>query len=134
MLVHALASFAVFLFGLGPFTFYYGAVFILFELSTPFLNVHWFMDKVGLCAVVLHWICVSLSYRLCAIVPCLNERMPCPTERIPCPTATARQDWFAHADCKWHLSHCHLLFRADLLGNANVVGVLRYVSGSGVSV
>ena len=46
MLVHALASFAVFLFGLGPFTFYYGAVFILFELSTPFLNIHWFLDKV----------------------------------------------------------------------------------------
>jgi len=48
MLVHAFASFAVFIFGLGPFTFYYGAVFILFELSTPFLNVNWFLDKCGL--------------------------------------------------------------------------------------
>jgi hypothetical protein len=46
MLAHAIASMLVFLFGLGPFTFYYGAVFILFEASTPFLNIHWFLDKV----------------------------------------------------------------------------------------
>ena len=27
---------------------YYGINFILYELSTPFLNIHWFMDKVGM--------------------------------------------------------------------------------------
>lgn len=27
---------------------YYGVNFILYELSTPFLNIHWFMDKVGM--------------------------------------------------------------------------------------
>lgn len=26
---------------------YYATVFILYELSTPFLNVHWFCDKLG---------------------------------------------------------------------------------------
>lgn len=31
-----------------PFLNYYACVFILWELSTPFLNVHWFMDKVGM--------------------------------------------------------------------------------------
>lgn len=28
-----------------PFLNYYASVFILYELSTPFLNIHWFFDK-----------------------------------------------------------------------------------------
>jgi len=28
-----------------PFANYYGIAFILYELSTPFLNIHWFLDK-----------------------------------------------------------------------------------------
>lgn len=31
-----------------PFLNYYASVFILYELSTPFLNVHWFCDKLGM--------------------------------------------------------------------------------------
>ncbi len=31
-----------------PFVNYYGCIFILWELSTPFLNVHWFMDKLDM--------------------------------------------------------------------------------------
>lgn len=31
-----------------PFCNYYGLNFILYELSTPFLNVHWVMDKIGM--------------------------------------------------------------------------------------
>lgn len=31
-----------------PFLNYYASVFILYELSTPFLNIHWFFDKVGM--------------------------------------------------------------------------------------
>lgn len=27
---------------------YYGCTFILWELSTPFLNIHWFFDKLGM--------------------------------------------------------------------------------------
>lgn len=27
---------------------YYATVFILYELSTPFLNIHWFFDKLGM--------------------------------------------------------------------------------------
>ncbi|KAG0006744.1 hypothetical protein BGZ80_005153 [Entomortierella chlamydospora] len=33
---------------LRPFLQYYGSVFLMFELSTPFLNIHWFMDKLGM--------------------------------------------------------------------------------------
>lgn len=28
-----------------PFANYYGVAFVLYELSTPFLNLHWFLDK-----------------------------------------------------------------------------------------
>ena len=31
-----------------PFANYYGLAFILYELSTPFLNFHWFFDKLGM--------------------------------------------------------------------------------------
>lgn len=30
-----------------PFLNYYGINLILYELSTPFLNIHWWLDKVG---------------------------------------------------------------------------------------
>ncbi|PQE09596.1 TLC domain-containing protein [Rutstroemia sp. NJR-2017a WRK4] len=31
-----------------PFTNYYGLNFVLYELSTPFLNIHWFCDKLNI--------------------------------------------------------------------------------------
>lgn len=31
-----------------PFLNYYSPVFILYELSTPFLNIHWFFDKLNM--------------------------------------------------------------------------------------
>ncbi|KAL2684923.1 hypothetical protein Neosp_006016 [[Neocosmospora] mangrovei] len=47
-LAHAIAALLVYSLGFRPFLNYYACVFILWELSTPFLNVHWFMDKVGM--------------------------------------------------------------------------------------
>lgn len=38
----------IFLFEQRPFANYYGLNFILYELSTPFLNIHWFLDKLNL--------------------------------------------------------------------------------------
>lgn len=38
-----------------PFCNYYGPVFILYELSSPFLNVHWFCDKLNLTGSKLQW-------------------------------------------------------------------------------
>ncbi|KAK9449104.1 TLC domain-containing protein [Limtongia smithiae] len=40
--VHGIASFCVFLLSFKPFLMYYGPWFLMFEISTPFLNVHWF--------------------------------------------------------------------------------------------
>ncbi|ERS96249.1 uncharacterized protein SPSK_01836 [Sporothrix schenckii 1099-18] len=48
LLAHAVSALAVFSFGFRPFLNYYGPVFILYELSTPFLNLHWFFDKLGM--------------------------------------------------------------------------------------
>ncbi|KAF9212234.1 hypothetical protein CPC16_001041 [Podila verticillata] len=45
---HGFCSFSVFIFSFRPFLQYYGSVFLMFELSTPFLNIHWFMDKLGM--------------------------------------------------------------------------------------
>ncbi|RKP10316.1 TLC domain-containing protein [Thamnocephalis sphaerospora] len=47
-LIHGVVCFSVFIFCFRPFVMYFGAVYLMFELSTPFLNVHWFMDKVGM--------------------------------------------------------------------------------------
>ncbi|KAI8086625.1 TLC domain-containing protein [Halteromyces radiatus] len=47
MVCHGIASFAVFIFGYKPFVNYYGAIFLMYELSTIFLNFNWFMDKIG---------------------------------------------------------------------------------------
>ncbi|KAI9691948.1 MAG: hypothetical protein M1820_009656 [Bogoriella megaspora] len=45
LLAHAVSALLVFSLGFRPFLNYYGPVFILYELSTPFLNLHWFFDK-----------------------------------------------------------------------------------------
>ncbi|KAF2233117.1 DUF887-domain-containing protein, partial [Viridothelium virens] len=48
LLAHAVSALVVFGLGFRPVFNYYGPVFILYELSTPFLNVHWFCDKLDL--------------------------------------------------------------------------------------
>ncbi|KAF2274680.1 DUF887-domain-containing protein [Westerdykella ornata] len=48
MLAHAISALFVFSLGFRPFVNYYAPVFILYELSSPFLNIHWFCDKLNL--------------------------------------------------------------------------------------
>jgi hypothetical protein len=47
-LLHGIAALTITIMGFRPFANYYGVNFVLYELSTPFLNVHWFLDKFGL--------------------------------------------------------------------------------------
>ncbi|RMZ68946.1 tlc domain-containing [Pyrenophora seminiperda CCB06] len=47
-LIHAIGALAVTCIGFKPFGNYYGLSFVLYELSTPFLNIHWFCDKLGM--------------------------------------------------------------------------------------
>jgi len=48
MLAHASSCFVTYTLGFRPIFNYYGCVFMLYELSTPFLNIHWFFDKLGM--------------------------------------------------------------------------------------
>ncbi|KZV90080.1 hypothetical protein EXIGLDRAFT_771112, partial [Exidia glandulosa HHB12029] len=44
---HAVACFSVYMFGFTPFLAYFGARCLMFEASTPFLNIHWYLLKTG---------------------------------------------------------------------------------------
>ncbi|ORY56672.1 DUF887 domain-containing protein [Pseudomassariella vexata] len=48
MLAHAISALCVYSLGFRPFVNYYSTTFILWELSSPFLNIHWFFDKLGM--------------------------------------------------------------------------------------
>ncbi|KAG8631574.1 hypothetical protein KVT40_000714 [Elsinoe batatas] len=45
MLAHATSATLVFSLGYRPFVNYYAPVFLLYELSSPMVNFHWFLDK-----------------------------------------------------------------------------------------
>ncbi|PVI07092.1 DUF887-domain-containing protein [Periconia macrospinosa] len=47
-LLHAIGALSITCIGFRPFGNYYGLSFVLYELSTPFLNIHWFCDKLNL--------------------------------------------------------------------------------------
>ncbi|KAH9066207.1 hypothetical protein EDB87DRAFT_696295 [Lactarius vividus] len=46
-LVHGLGCMLVYLNAFRPSFAYYGPCFLLWKLSTPFLNIHWMLDKMG---------------------------------------------------------------------------------------
>ncbi|KAJ2615106.1 hypothetical protein H4S08_001391 [Coemansia sp. RSA 1365] len=46
--IHAIASFGVYILSFRPSLQYYGASFIMFEASTIFLNINWWLDKLGM--------------------------------------------------------------------------------------
>ena len=57
--------------GQHPFANYYGINLVLYEVSTPFLNIHWFMHKVGLTGStwqLINGLCLLFtffSFRIC---------------------------------------------------------------------
>lgn len=44
-ITHGLSTLSIFLFSFRPFVLYFVPVSLVYELSTPFLNMHWFLDK-----------------------------------------------------------------------------------------
>ncbi|WEW55015.1 hypothetical protein PRK78_000442 [Emydomyces testavorans] len=52
---HAVSALWVFGLGFRPFVNFYSPVFILYELSSPFLNFHWFFDKVNMTGSRAQW-------------------------------------------------------------------------------
>ncbi|KAL7944535.1 TLC domain-containing protein [Trichoderma barbatum] len=70
-LAHAIAALLVYTLGFRPFVNYYGCVFILWELSTPFLNIHWFFDKVNMTgsrAQLYNGILLLFSFFSCRLI------------------------------------------------------------------
>ncbi|KAM0245863.1 hypothetical protein ACHAQJ_010435 [Trichoderma viride] len=70
-LAHAVAALLVYTLGFRPLVNYYGCVFILWELSTPFLNIHWFFDKVNMTgsrAQLYNGIFLLFSFFSCRLV------------------------------------------------------------------
>ncbi|KAL8686370.1 MAG: hypothetical protein Q9224_005466 [Gallowayella concinna] len=55
LLLHAICALIVFSLGFRPFVNYYGPTFILYELSSPFLNFHWFFDKLQMTGSRPQW-------------------------------------------------------------------------------
>jgi hypothetical protein len=54
-----------------PFGNYYGLSFVLYELSTPFLNIHWFCDKLnwtGSRLQLYNGIALLATFLLCRVV------------------------------------------------------------------
>ncbi|KLO10563.1 DUF887-domain-containing protein [Schizopora paradoxa] len=45
---HGFACFVIYSLSFKPFVAYYGPRFLLWELSTPFLNINWFLDKMDM--------------------------------------------------------------------------------------
>ncbi|KAK0542286.1 hypothetical protein OC846_006682 [Tilletia horrida] len=46
-IAHGLVAMTAFVLAYRPVFMYDGLAFLLWELSTPFLNIHWFLDKLG---------------------------------------------------------------------------------------
>jgi hypothetical protein len=70
-LLHGLAALTIVFLGFRPFGNYYGVNFVLYELSTPFLNVHKFLDKFGLTgskAQLYNGILLIISFFGCRLI------------------------------------------------------------------
>ena len=70
-LLHGIIAGGVSLLGFRPFCLFYGLNYLLFELSTPFVNIHWFCDKVNLTGSTVQWlngIVLIISFFSCRLV------------------------------------------------------------------
>lgn len=70
-LTHAVCALCVFSLGFRPFVNYYAPNFLLYELSSPFLNFHWFMDKLemtGSLLQLINGICLLVVFFSCRLI------------------------------------------------------------------
>ncbi|KAF8864660.1 DUF887-domain-containing protein [Acephala macrosclerotiorum] len=71
MLAHASSCLITYTLGFRPIFNYYGCIFMLYELSTPFLNIHWFFDKLGMTgtkAQLYNGIALLVAFFCCRLV------------------------------------------------------------------
>ncbi|KEF59762.1 uncharacterized protein A1O9_04610 [Exophiala aquamarina CBS 119918] len=70
-LLHGVAALVITVTGFRPFANFYGINFVLYELSTPFLNIHWFLDKAGQTGTTIqlvNGICLIAAFFGCRLV------------------------------------------------------------------
>ncbi|KAL6930250.1 uncharacterized protein HGUI_01601 [Hanseniaspora guilliermondii] len=70
-MVHGVVSFTVYSIGLSGFINYYACVFLIFELSNPFLNIRWFANHYGKSNNILakiNEVVFMLVFFLCRII------------------------------------------------------------------
>ncbi|KAI9893010.1 MAG: hypothetical protein M1814_000894 [Vezdaea aestivalis] len=71
LLAHAICALSVFCLGYRPFVTFYAPTFILYELSSPFLNFHWFFDKLqmtGSRAQLINGIILLVTFFFCRLM------------------------------------------------------------------
>ena len=54
-LLHGTVGMVAALLGFRPFALYYGLSYLLFELSTPFVHLHWLFDKIDMTGSPAQW-------------------------------------------------------------------------------
>ncbi|KAK4240708.1 TLC domain-containing protein [Achaetomium macrosporum] len=71
LLAHGVSALAVYTLGFRPYLNFYSPTFILYELSTPFLNIHWFFDKLNLTGSkpqLYNGIALLVTFFLCRLI------------------------------------------------------------------
>ncbi|KFZ03517.1 hypothetical protein V502_10882 [Pseudogymnoascus sp. VKM F-4520 (FW-2644)] len=70
-LLHAAVGFCISILGFRPFGPYYGIQYGLVELSTPFVNIHWFLGKMGLAGTrlqMVNGIVLMITFACCRLL------------------------------------------------------------------
>ncbi|KAF2258776.1 DUF887-domain-containing protein [Lojkania enalia] len=113
MLAHAVSALFVFSLGFRPFLNFYGPTFILYELSSPFLNIHWFCDKLNLTGSKL-----QLYNGILLLFTFFSARL----------VWGSYQSYCVYIDVYKALNHGHIAQRDHELGNTN--STINGVQGS----
>ncbi|KAK2591713.1 hypothetical protein QQS21_010598 [Conoideocrella luteorostrata] len=68
---HAASALTIYLLGFRPFINFYSCNFLLWQLSTPFVNIHWFLDKLdmtGSRAQLINGILLVIIFFCCRLI------------------------------------------------------------------
>jgi hypothetical protein len=103
-LLHAIGCFLTYFFSLDGLLIYYGHFYLLYEASTPFLNFHWFMDKLGVSNANLFkklngFLLIASFFFVRIIFGCTYSVVVWRDIRIMYANAVANNDWAVIGIC-----------------------------------
>lgn len=70
-LVHAMVAVIITTLGYRPFGLYYGIQYAFIELSTPFVNIHWFLnklDRAGSNLQIINGVVLIITFACCRLI------------------------------------------------------------------